>query len=206
MGLIITLLVLLLLAILPFGVSAIYNADGPLIRLIAGPARITLYPVKKKDKSDKPKKKKEKKPKAEPQAKDQAKPQDKQKGGPISDFYPFITLVLDLLTDFRRKLRLDRFELKIILAGGDPADLGINYGRAWIALGNLWPMLERVFVIKKRDVEVECDFEGSSTTISARLDLTITLGRLFSMGFRYGIRGLKEFINFKNKRKAGTAK
>ena len=52
MGLVITLLVLLLLAILPLGVSAIYNADGPLIRLIAGPARITLYPVKKKDKSD----------------------------------------------------------------------------------------------------------------------------------------------------------
>ena len=94
---------------------------------------------------------------------------------------------------------MNELYLRLIMASDDPCDLAINYGKTWTAVGNLLPVLERWFVIKKRDVEVECDFEGSSTTISARLDLTITLGRLFSMGFRYGIRGLKEFINFKNK-------
>ena len=89
------------------------------------------------------------------------------------------------------------------MAGGDPADLAINYGKAWAAVGNLWPRLETWFVIKKRNVEVECDFEGSETTVSARLDLTITLGRILSLVVRYAIRGLKEFLNFRKKRKGG---
>ena len=201
MGWLIALLVLVVLAILPLGASIIYDAGGPLVRILVGPFALKVYPVKKKEKP-----KKEKKTVQKKQPQDKPKPEEKKQGGPISDFYPFITLVFDLLSDFGRKLRLNRVELKIILAGDDPADLGINYGRAWIALGNLWPMLEELFVIKKRDVEVECDFESTKTTISARLDLTITLGRLFSLGVRYGIRGLREFMKFTNKRKAGTAK
>ena len=48
-----------------------------------------------------------------------------------------------------------------MLGGGDPCDLAINYGKAWAALGNLWSRLEQFFVIKKRDVEIQCDFEAS---------------------------------------------
>ena len=205
MGWSIALLVIIGLAILPLGVSVIYNEDGPLGRILLGGIPIKVYPLKKKD--NKPKSQKKNKPaEKKPDTDKKQEVTASKKGGPVSDFYPFITLVLDLLTDFRRKLRLNRLELKVILAGGDPADLGINYGRAWIALGNLWPMLERIFVIKKRDVEVECDFEGSKTTISARLDLTITLGWILSIAVRYGIRALKEYFNFTNKRKAGTVK
>ena len=153
MGWLIALLVLIILAILPLGASIIYDAGGPLVRILVGPFALKVYPVKKKDK---PKKEKKTVQKKQPQEK--PKQGEKKQGGPISDFYPFITLVFDLLSDFGRKLRLNRVELKIILAGDDPADLGINYGRAWAALGNLWPMLEELFVIKKRDVEVECDF------------------------------------------------
>ena len=56
----ITLGILTLLAILPLGVSVIYNESGPLVRLIAGPVRLTLFPKKKKDKKEKPKKEKPK--------------------------------------------------------------------------------------------------------------------------------------------------
>ena len=202
MGWLIALLVLVVLAILPLGASIVYDANGPLIRVLIGPFRVQVYPLKKKKEKPKTEKKPAKK-KTEPKP---AAEKEKKQGGSISDFYPFINLVFDLLSDFGRKLRLDIVEIKIVLAGDDPADLGINYGRAWTALGTLWPMLEEIFVIKKRTVEVECDFESSKTTIAARLDLTITLGRLFSLGIRYGIRGLREFIKFTNKRKAGTTK
>ena len=66
------------------------------------------------------------------------------------------------------------------------------------------PHLDRLFVIKKRDVEVECDFTASETLVFARLDLTITLGRLLSLAVCYGIRALKEFLNIKKKRKGGA--
>jgi hypothetical protein len=92
------------------------------------------------------------------------------------------------------------------MAGGDPANLAINYGRAWAAVGNLMPQLDRLFVIKKRNIEVECDFTGSETLIIAGLDLTITLGRLLALVAVYAIRALKEFLNIKKNRKGGAEK
>ena len=48
MGWLIALGIIVLLAILPLGVSACYNADGLLVRLILGPVRLQLVPGKKK--------------------------------------------------------------------------------------------------------------------------------------------------------------
>jgi hypothetical protein len=92
------------------------------------------------------------------------------------------------------------------MAGGDPCDLAVNYGRAWAAVGNLLPQLEKWFVIKKRDIEVECDFEASQTLVIAHLDLTITLGRLLATALVYGVKALIEFLKIKNKRKGGASK
>ena len=132
------------------------------------------------------------------------KDEKKEKGGSLLDFLPLVRVALDLLGDFRRKLRLDRLELKLIMAADDPCDLAINYGRAWAALGNLFPLLERAFVIKKRDIEVECDFTVSETLIIARLDITITLGRIIALVVRYGIRALREYLKIMKLRKGGA--
>ena len=59
MGWLIAFGILFLLAILPLGASVKYNADGPLIRIIGGPIRLTVFPRQKKDKKEnKPKKEK----------------------------------------------------------------------------------------------------------------------------------------------------
>ena len=207
MGWLIALGILVLLAITPVGVHARYNSDGILLRAIAGPVKITLLPRKKKEtkreSTEKPvKPKKEKVPK---QKKKPDKPADNQeKGGSVTDFLPLLQLVFDFLGEFRRKLRVNRLELKLVLAGGDPCNLAVNYGKAWAAVGNLMPQLERFFVIRKRDVEVECDFTAGQTLIIARLDLTITIGRLLSMAVRYGIRAVREYLKIINKRKGGA--
>ena len=132
-------------------------------------------------------------------------PDPEEKGGSWKDFLSLIPVVLDFLGDFRRKLRVNRLEMKLILAADDPCDLAINYGRAWAALGNLWPMLERVFVIKKRDVEVACDFTASKTLVTARMDLTITLGRMLAAVCKFALRALKEYLNIMKKRKGGAS-
>ena len=132
-------------------------------------------------------------------------PAPEEKGGSWTDFLSLIPVVLDFLSDFRRKLRVNRLEMKLILAADDPCDLAINYGRAWVALGNLWPMLERAFVIQKRDVEVECDFTTSKTLVTARMDLTITLGRMLAAVCKFALRALKEYLNIMKKRKGGAS-
>lgn len=208
MGWLIAFGILVLLAILPLGAKIVYDCDGFLLQIIAGPIRIPILPKKKKDDEKKEKKKKDKKKKGGTKkgtaADGQAK--KKKKGGPITDFLPLVKTALDLLNAFRKKLRIKRLDLKLIMAADDPCDLAINYGRANAALGNLWPQLERCFVIKKRNVEIECDFEASETLIQTRADITITLGWLLAIVVFYGVRGVKQFIQIKNKRKGGNEK
>ncbi len=202
MGWLIALGILVLLAILPLGASVRYNDAGVNVKLIAGPVKLQILPGKKKD----PQKKKEEKPaKKQGKSKTEQKETPKQEqGGSLTDFLPLVKIALDLLNGFRRKLRINRLELKLIMAADDPCDLAVNYGRAWAAMGNLWPQLERCFVIRKRDVQVECDFTASDTLVIARADLSITLGRLLGLVVYHGIRALKAFLTIQKLRKGGT--
>ena len=134
MGWLIALAVIVLLAVLPLGASVKYDSGGLLVRLIAGPARITLFPRKKKDKEEKKPKKETKK--EEPAPKTEAAPKEKT-GGKLTDFLPLVQVALDFLGEFRRKLRVDNLRLKLVLAGDDPCDLAVNYGRAWAALATV---------------------------------------------------------------------
>ena len=198
MGWLIAAAVITLLAIAPLGVWVRYDLDGLLLKLIAGPVKLTLIPGKKKEKPQE----EEKKP-AKTQVTKSAAPKEK-KGGSITDFFPLVQLALDLLGDVRRKLRVRRLELLLVMAGDDPCDLAVNYGRAWAAVGNLMPQLERLFVIKKKDVQVACDFTADKTTVFARVDITITLGRLLALVTVYGIKALREWIKINNLRKGGA--
>lgn len=218
MGLIITFGIACLLAILPLGVSFCYDEDGVLLCIIAGPLKITLLPrpqkEKKPKKENKAKEKKQKQPKkktgakgAQPSAStgDAVKSVEKKKsGGPITDFLPLVKILLKFLNGFRKKLRVNVLELKLIMAADDPCDLAVNYGRAWAAVGNLMPQIERVFTIQKRNIEVECDFSADKTKVLARFDLTITLGRLLSLVFVLIGRAIVELIKIVMKRKGGA--
>lgn len=202
--------VLLLLAVLPLGVWIRYDAAGPLVRIVAGPLKFTVFPVRKKEKKTK------KAPKdAAPEAKEAPLPEPSQKsteqqpakkadGGSLMDFLPLVKVAFELLGDLRRKLRVDELYLRLILAASDPCDLAVNYGRTWAAVGNLIPQLERFFVIKKRDIAVECDFTADKTLVTLQMKITITFGRLLFLLVNYGFRGLKEFLKIKKKRKGGA--
>ena len=210
MGWLVTLGILVLLAVLPLGIHIRYDEDGVLGKLIAGPIKILLFPKPKKEKGEqkkKPKKEKKKpKKKKAPASGTAAQEPAKKKGGSVADFLPLVDVALGLLNDLRRKLRVDCLELKVVMAGGDPCDLAVNYGKAWAALGNLQPLLERVLVIKKRDIDIECDFVAPSTLITARVDITITLGRILALVAVNGFKAVREFLKIMKKRKGGAVK
>ena len=203
MGWIIALLILFLLAILPLGASVLYDEDGPRVRIVAGPVKIQVFPMKKKAKKDKPQKEAKKKPAREGKAAKKPAPKPKS-GGSWTDFLPLVRIALDLLNDLRRKLRVNELKLHLTMAGDDPCDLAVNYGRMNASLAALIAQLERFLVIKKRDVHIDCDFAADETVILARLDLTITLGRILSIAAVYGVRGLKTFLNIKKQREGGA--
>ena len=159
----------------------------------------------KKEKTKKTKAKKSQKPEAEENTDAPKKPAPKpQAGGSWTDFLPLVRVALDLLNDLRCKLRVDHLKLHMTMAADDPCDLAINYGRMNASLAGLIAQLERFLVIKKRDVHIDCDFTASQTVILARLDLTITLGRILSIAVVYGIRALTTFLKIKKQREGGA--
>lgn len=200
-GWLIALGILVLLAVLPVGVCLIYNEDGLVLSLFLGAVKIKLFPKasKEKKKKEKPKKQKKAKPASKPQS-----VKKERSGGKITDFLPLVDIGLKFLGSFRRKLRVKRLELNYVMAGGDPCDLALNYGKAWTAVGNIMPLLERIFVIKKRNIQVQCDFAEVAARISARLEITITIGRVVGIAVKYGVKALREFLKIKNKNKGGA--
>ena len=203
MGWLIFLAILIGLGCLPLGVRLRYDEDGPLAAVLLGRLPIVLYPVpgwlkkltsrEKKTGENKPK---EEKPKKEKPQKAAENPQ----GGSWKKFLPLVQLGLHFLGDFRRKLRVNRLVLRLTLAGDDPCDLAVNYGRAWAAVGNLLAAMQRAFVIQKRDVEVQCDFLGEETKVVFAMDLTITLGRILGLLVKYGIRAVAILLKMKNQK------
>ena len=203
MGWLIFLAILIGLGCVPLGVRLRYDEDGPLAAVLLGRLPIVLYPVpgwlkkltsrEKKTGENKPK---EEKPKKEKPQKAAENPQ----GGSWKKFLPLVQLGLHFLGDFRRKLRVNRLVLRLTLAGDDPCDLAVNYGRAWAAVGNLLAAMQRAFVIQKRDVEVQCDFLGEETKVVFAMDLTITLGRILGLLVKYGIRAVAILLKMKNQK------
>lgn len=212
--------ILFLIAITPVGIRIRFDEDGFCAGVILGLIRITLFPfpkwlkklTQKKPKSEQPRQEKPADEKNEEKKPEQAKPKEEKpsepapkKGGSLLDFLPLVKLGLNFLGDFRRKLRLNNLELKLILGGDDPCDLAVNYGRAWAALANLINALERAFVIKKRELEVECDFTSEETRVIANLEISITIGRITGLIAVYAVRALKIFLGIRKKRKGGAA-
>lgn len=198
--------VLVLIALIPIGVSVRYDAsresDGFGLYALIGRIPISLERLisgeKKKPKKDKSAKKTAKK------AAKKADADAEKKGGSWKDFLPLIKIALQFLNSFRKKLRVRNLRMKLILAADDPCDLALNYGRAWAAVGSLMPLLERCFVIKKRNVEVECDFEATQTLVVFRLDLVIPIWALLFLMVKYGLRALKKYFEQQKMKKGGS--
>lgn len=198
-----------LIALFPIGASVRYDAEGAAVRLIAGPVKLLLYPRKKKEqKKPKPAPKQEAPEKPAPAQPKSPIPEPKPAPGPggdIRDFLPLVDVALDLLSGLGSRLRVNYLQLRLTLAGDDPCDLAVNYGRANAAGAALLAQLERFLVIKRRDVQIQCDFTTNQTTVLARLDLTITIGRLLSLAAVYGVRGLITFLKIKKQREGGAS-
>ena len=192
MTLLVIFAVLVLIGCIPVGVDARYSADGVFLTAKLGPFLLQLLPQKpkKKPKKRKPQQKQPKKTpaKAEPQEK---KPNPLLSGG-VDGLMQLLDLAFDTLGDLRRKLRVEELTLHVCIGGSDdPAAAAMRYGRAWAAIGAITPALDRLFVIKKRDIQPALDYNETSMKVDARLITTITIGRSLALALHAGVRFLK---------------
>lgn len=191
MTLLVIFAVLVLIGCIPVGVDARYGADGIFLAAKIGPFRLQLLPQKPKKKKKKPAKKQQ--PAAKPAKKKPAeKKQNPLLSGGVDGLLQLLGLAFDTLGDLRRKLRVNALMLHVTVPGGDdPAKAAMNYGRAWAAIGALTPAVERLFVIKKRDIQPELNYNETQMKVDAHLVTTITIGRSLALALRAGVGFLK---------------
>lgn len=192
-GVLIVLLLVCLLGLLPIGVRLSYDEAGGLVWLKLGFIKILLYPQDKTEQKGKQGKKKAKKSKGG---------KNKPKGGNLTEFLPIAKIVFDFLSDFRKRLYVQKLYLRLTLAENDPFDLAVHYAEAWGVLGSVMPLLEQYVKIKDRDLKIDCDFTAEKPNVVARADILISFGRFLVIALRHGIRGFKKYQLISKKIKA----
>ncbi len=189
MTLLVIFAVLLLIGCIPVGVDTRCSPDGVFLAAKIGPFRLQLLPAKPK----KAKKSKKKSASAKPAA-PKKKPEKQKKlslPGGTDGILRIARLAADTLGDLRRRLRVDELTLHVVFGSDDPARAAMDYGRAWALIGALTPAIDRLFVIKKRDICPILDYTMDKMIVDAHLVLTITIGRALALGLKAGVGFLK---------------
>ena len=209
-GLLLFLLVLLLLVLLlPARVRVMLRQEKFFLWVGLGPFRLRLLPWKEKNpekqkKSEKPEEAKpqnrEPPPSPPPQAErpgEAARPapqiRKEKESTPVSGgmekldipyIMDLIHLGLSAMGQFRRALRVDRFLLDCAIATGDAAKTAMAYGAAAAGVGMFLPLLEENLRVRKKDIQVICDFEGTESQIFLEVQVSALVFQLLIIGIK----------------------
>lgn len=174
--------ILIFVLILPVGIRLRYGQEGFKLWYAIGPIRFAYRPKKEKEHVQN----------AKPNISlrnfiGKADENTHKKDGVWGNFRTDLKTILAIFGYLRPKIRIKCFVLKLHLAGASPATMAIEYGGAWAAIGSFLPLMEEAFNLKKRELDVDCNFSGETTSLDARLDISIGLGRLLLCLIRYGM-------------------
>ncbi len=178
------LILLLLLLILQVRLRLLFQCEGTSIqlKLLWGPLRLTLYPMRPPKSGKKEKRPKQAKPEQDKPAR---KTEKRQLPAMTLDLLrELFSLLADLSGRMKRKLRIDELTLRLYWGLEDPADAAISYGLAQAALGALLAFVEVHFTVKKRQTEILLDYSLEKPHIVSRLLLSITVWQLMALGLR----------------------
>ena len=162
--------VIIVIALLRFGVYAEYSEDGIIVKARVGPVSALVFPQKAKRKKAE-ERKKAKKMKKSKKAKES---EDKAPGG-LRGFLDFMPPVQNALGRVRRRLLIKNLTIRFVSANEDPAKAAMAFGMANAASGAVMPALEKVFRIKRRDLRFSADFEAVQPRIYIKAVISIAL-------------------------------
>lgn len=216
---------LLLLAVIlltPAGVRFRYDQGDLSLLVRFGPLKLQIFPRKEKkpprrkpeetkeepekkqagkESADDPEKKQtEKRAPEKPKPKKKAAKKPRAKINREQILYSLETLPPILgraLKRTGRRLRLTPLKVHLLVAGPDPADTALLYGRLEAALGAALPALHRLVRIKDQDVRLFLDFQREQMDLIADVGLSLRPWDLVSVGLRAGGSLLKWYLRFR---------
>ena len=166
LALAITISAIVLIALLRFGVIMEYNDAGFILWVKVAFARFKLLSGDRKKKS----KKKEKKAKS-------------IRPGSLSEFISIVKAIKNALIRMRRRLLIKQLTLYYTAGGDDPSKVAILYGTANAVFGAIIPVLEKIFRIKRRDLQASLDYSASEQGIYAKIIVSIAVWEVIYVVF-----------------------
>ena len=164
-ALVIIVAVLVLIALLRFGLIAEYNDEGFKLWAKIGFVKFELI----KDSEEKRKKKKDKKKVSSVNI----------KPGSLSDFMIILKSIKNMLGRVKRRLLIRYLTLYYVSAGDDPANTALMFGASHAAFNTIMPVLERIFRIKRRDLRASYDFESKEQKIYVKAAVSLAVWEAF---------------------------
>lgn len=184
---------IVILLMLPAGVSVFYDEQRTLVRVQVAWIRFVVYPRPAEKPTDKKKT-------AKSQKTGQNKPAPKPGMRNIQDFRPFVSLALELADSLRRRVVVKFLKIHVRYGGKDAAEAAIHYGRAWAILGTVTPLLAAAVEIQKEDIQAIYQENTNAMTVMLEAVLTLRIGQCLALAFRYGLRGLKIVVEWKRRK------
>ena len=170
-------LLIALIMIIPIGFDAGYEQGKIRVALKAAGLKIQLFPRKKKPKETADEKPKEK----------------KRLDITLEEILDLLRAVLDGVAYFNDRIRVDRFVLHLTVAGYDPYNVALAYGKINAWLSGCAPLFKKLNA-KNSDVWTAVDFIDDWPHVDFAIAMSFRIGTLFAMGIRTGIGALKVLL------------
>lgn len=174
----IILLALILLSLVKVGVYVVWDHGKLALRIVAGPFRIALPKIKTEKQL-----KKAAPPKATKSKAETVKSKKKPSAGKLW-LQTAIVHWQDLLALIGKAIQtpvLDRLILHLTVGGEDAAACALNYGRTCAAVGGVLPVLENTFRIRRRDIQIQCDYAQHGLDCFAQAELTVRIYEMLAL-------------------------
>lgn len=200
LGVILALLAAALLT--PAAVRLTYDQGELAVRVGWGPVGRTLLPAPEKQANKKPSKPKktDKHAKKRTKSAENIAEQKKKKLTREQLLYSLETLPPILGRALRRtgrRVRIQPLRLHLLVAGSDPADTAMLYGRLQAAQAALLPALHRLVRIREQDIQLFLDFQREELDCIAEIGVSIRLGDALAVALRSGGELLRWLVGFR---------
>lgn len=186
--------VLFLIGQIRLGGVVVYGADGLRAWARFGRFRISVFPLKEKEKAPKKKKAAKKTPRQGEKKVQPAKPRREKAGGALDYARSLLPVALEAAKHTFGKLRMDKLELRLTVGASDPADAATRYGQASAVLGTFWYPLTQAFRVVDGYAKVELDFDRTDMALYAESSLSLKLGQLVWLALYFGSKALRAVL------------
>lgn len=182
----IIILICILIGMIRLGVSFDFVDEKLRLSLILAGLHVQVIPSKKPKKEKKPKEPKPEKPVKEEKPKKEKKPKQKKKKASLlhitfDDVIAILKKVIKGLGKVTGGFQCSRFLMHLTVAGKDPYDTAVAFGRVNAALNILAPMCDERFRCRDVDVWTDMDFQERFPRLDLGADITIRIHCFFRM-------------------------